>query len=83
MRWVSIEPLTRGILYYTQNAPEKKEAVFPSISAFLCPLPAKIHAGEGLAQVVFFESDEPCEISYAKRTGKYQNQTGITLPKTK
>jgi dCTP deaminase len=47
------------------------------------PLPAKIYAGEGLAQVLFFESDEPCETSYAQRAGKYQNQTGITLPKTK
>lgn len=45
------------------------------------PLPAKVYAWEGLAQVLFFESDEPCEISYADRKGKYQNQSGITLPK--
>ena len=45
------------------------------------PLPAKIYAFEGLAQVVFFEG-EPCEVSYADRAGKYMNQKGITLPKT-
>jgi dCTP deaminase len=45
------------------------------------PLPAKIYAGEGLAQVLFFESDTPCNTSYAERKGKYQNQKEITLPK--
>ena len=45
------------------------------------PLPAKIYAHEGLAQVLFFESDSPCEISYGDRKGKYQGQTGITIPK--
>ena len=45
------------------------------------PLPAKVYAGEGLAQVLFFESDAPCRTSYADRGGKYQNQSGITLPK--
>jgi len=45
------------------------------------PLPAKIYANEGIAQVLFFESDEPCEVSYADRGGKYQRQTGVTLPK--
>lgn len=45
------------------------------------PLPAKIYAGEGIAQVLFFESDEPCETSYADRNGKYQGQEGLTLPK--
>ncbi|MCK4265551.1 dCTP deaminase [Candidatus Babeliales bacterium] len=44
------------------------------------PLPAKIYANEGLAQVVFFESSEECEISYADRKGKYMKQVGITLP---
>jgi dCTP deaminase len=44
------------------------------------PLPAKIYAGEGIAQVIFFQGEEP-EISYADRKGKYQKQTGITLPK--
>ncbi len=45
------------------------------------PLPAKIYANEGIAQVLFFESDEVCEVSYADRKGKYQAQTGVTLPK--
>ncbi|HXN06159.1 MAG TPA: dCTP deaminase [Nitrospiria bacterium] len=45
------------------------------------PLPAKIYANEGLAQVLFFESDEACEFSYADKKGKYQSQTGVTLPK--
>jgi deoxycytidine triphosphate deaminase len=46
------------------------------------PLPAKIYAGEGCAQVLFFESDEICEVSYKDRGGKYQGQRGVTLPKT-
>ncbi len=45
------------------------------------PLPAKIYANEGVAQVVFFESDEDCKVSYRDRGGKYQGQTGVTLPK--
>ncbi len=45
------------------------------------PLPAKIYANEGIAQVVFFQSDEPCEVSYADRRGKYQAQVEVTLPK--
>jgi dCTP deaminase len=45
-------------------------------------LPAKIYAGEGVAQMLFFESDEVCETSYADRGGKYQGQTGVTLPRT-
>jgi len=45
------------------------------------PLPAKIYANEGIAQVLFFESDEECEVSYADKKGKYQAQKEITLPK--
>lgn len=45
------------------------------------PLPAKIYANEGLCQILFFESDEVCEVSYKDRKGKYQAQTGIVLPK--
>lgn len=44
------------------------------------PLPAKIYANEGLAQVLFFRANEVCETSYADRRGKYQKQSGITLP---
>ena len=46
------------------------------------PLPAKIYANEGVAQVLFLESDEVCETSYKDRGGKYQGQQGVTLPKT-
>ncbi len=45
------------------------------------PLPAKIYANEGIAQVLFFESDEPCETSYADKKGKYQAQQSLTLPR--
>jgi len=46
------------------------------------PLPAKIYANEGVAQMIFFESEDVCEVSYADRAGKYQGQRGVTLPKT-
>ena len=46
------------------------------------PLPARIYAHEGCAQVIFIESDEVCETSYKDRGGKYQGQTGVTLPRT-
>lgn len=45
------------------------------------PLPAKIYANEGVAQVLFLGADETCEVSYRDRGGKYQGQTGVTLPK--
>lgn len=45
------------------------------------PLPAKVYANEGIAQVLFFEGDEECETSYADKKGKYQGQTGVTLPR--
>ena len=45
------------------------------------PLPAKIYSNEGIAQVLFFEANEECEVSYADKKGKYQGQRGITLPK--
>ena len=45
------------------------------------PLPAKIYANEGVAQFLFLESDEVCEVSYLDRAGKYQGQRGVTLPK--
>ena len=44
------------------------------------PLPAKIYANEGVAQIIFLESDEDCEVSYKDRSGKYQGQTGIRIP---
>jgi dCTP deaminase len=45
------------------------------------PLPAKIYSNEGVAQMLFFQSDEQCETSYADKGGKYQGQEGVTLPK--
>lgn len=45
------------------------------------PLPAKIYSNEGIAQVLFLEGDEPCEVSYKDKNGKYQKQRGITLPR--
>jgi dCTP deaminase len=45
------------------------------------PLPARIYANEGIAQVVFFRADEPCEVSYRDKQGKYQGQRDITLPR--
>jgi dCTP deaminase len=45
------------------------------------PLPAKIYANEGIAQVLFFQSDEPCEVSYGDKKGKYQAQREVTLPR--
>lgn len=46
------------------------------------PLPAKIYANEGACQLLFFKGNEPCEVSYADRKGKYMKQTGVTLPKS-
>jgi len=45
------------------------------------PLPAKVYANEGISQVLFFQSDEPCEVSYADKKGKYQKQQRLTLPR--
>ena len=45
------------------------------------PLPAKIYSNEGIAQVIFLESEQVCEVSYADRGGKYQYQRGITIPR--
>ena len=45
------------------------------------PLPARVYSNEGIAQVIFFEADEGCEVSYADRRGKYQKQDRLTLPK--
>jgi dCTP deaminase len=45
------------------------------------PLPARVYANEGIAQVLFFQSDEVCEVSYADKKGKYQGQQGLTLPR--
>lgn len=68
------------IVNITPFEPEWEGVVTLEISN-TTPLPAKIYSNEGLAQVLFFEADEECEISYADKKGKYQTQSGITLPR--
>ena len=68
------------ILNVTPFEPEWEGYVTLEISN-TTPLPAKIYANEGIAQVIFLEGDQQCEVSYADRKGKYNKQTGITLPK--
>jgi len=68
------------IVNVTPFEPEWEGTVTLEISN-TTPLPAKIYANEGIAQVLFFQSDEPCEMSYADKKGKYQAQRGVTLPK--
>ncbi|MFY7842427.1 MAG: dCTP deaminase [Rhabdochlamydiaceae bacterium] len=69
------------IVNVTPFEPEWEGTVTLEISN-TTPLPAKIYANEGLAQVIFLASDEVCEVSYADRNGKYMKQSHITLPKT-
>ena len=68
------------IVNVTPFEPEWEGTVTLEISN-TTPLPAKIYANEGIAQVLFFQGDEPCEVSYADKKGKYQKQRGVTLPK--
>jgi dCTP deaminase len=68
------------IVNVTPLEPEWKGKVTIEISN-TTPLPAKVYANEGIAQFVFFKADEVCEVSYADKAGKYQNQGGLTLPK--
>ena len=68
------------IVNVTPFEPEWEGTVTLEISN-TTPLPAKIYANEGIAQVLFFQSDEVCERSYADKSGKYLKQRGVTLPK--
>ena len=68
------------IVNVTPFEPEWEGTVTLEISN-TTPLPAKIYANEGIAQVLFFQSDEQCERSYADKKGKYLKQQGVTLPK--
>jgi dCTP deaminase len=68
------------IVNVTPFEPEWEGTVTLEISN-TTPLPAKIYANEGIAQVLFFQSDEVCEVSYKDKAGKYQAQRGVTLPK--
>jgi dCTP deaminase len=69
------------IVNVTPFEPEWEGTVTLEISN-TTPLPAKIYANEGLAQVLFFQGDEPCEVSYADKKGKYLKQRGVTLPRS-
>lgn len=68
------------IVNVTPLEPEWRGKVTLEISN-TTPLPAKVYANEGIAQLVFLKGDEVCETSYADKAGKYQNQGGLTLPK--
>jgi dCTP deaminase len=68
------------IVNVTPFEPEWEGTVTLEISN-TTPLPARIYANEGIAQVLFFQSDEPCERSYADKKGKYLRQKGVTLPR--
>jgi dCTP deaminase len=68
------------IVNVTPFEPEWEGTVTLEISN-TTPLPAKIYSNEGIAQVLFFQSDEVCERSYADKHGKYLKQQGVTLPK--
>jgi len=67
------------IVNVTPLEPEWRGKVTIEISN-TTPLPAKVYAGEGIAQVLFLAADEVCRISYADKKGKYQDQPGLTLP---
>ena len=67
------------IVNVTPLEPEWRGKVTIEISN-TTPLPAKVYAGEGIAQVLFFRADAPCRTSYADKKGKYQDQSGLTLP---
>ncbi len=68
------------IVNVTPLEPEWRGKVTIEISN-TTPLPAKIYANEGIAQMIFLRGDQVCEVSYADKKGKYQNQTGLVLPK--
>jgi dCTP deaminase len=68
------------IVNVTPLEPEWRGKVTLEISN-TTPLPARVYANEGVAQLVFLKADKPCEKSYADKSGKYQDQGGLTLPK--
>lgn len=70
-----------GVLIPTTVLEAGWEGIITLEISNVTPLPAKIYANEGIAQILFFEGDEACDISYADRGGKYQNQKGVVLPR--
>lgn len=67
------------IVNVTPLEPEWRGKVTIEISN-TTPLPAKIYAGEGIAQIVFYKAEAVCQVSYSDKRGKYQDQAGLTLP---
>jgi dCTP deaminase len=70
-----------GVLIPTTVLEAGWEGVITLEIGNVTPLPAKVYANEGIAQVLFFEGDSPPDVSYADRQGKYQNQKGVVLPR--
>ena len=70
-----------GVLIPTTVLEAGWEGVITLEIGNVTPLPAKVYANEGIAQVLFFEGDDPPAVSYAERAGKYQRQTGVVLPR--
>ena len=70
-----------GVLIPTTVLEAGWEGIITLEISNVTPLPAKIYANEGIAQILFFEGDGPCDVSYAERAGKYQNQKGVVLPR--
>jgi dCTP deaminase len=70
-----------GVLIPTTVLEAGWEGIITLEISNVTPLPAKIYANEGIAQVLFFEGDEPCDVSYGDRKGKYQHQKGVVLPR--
>src|SRR5258705_305849 len=79
-RWIRKMALEHKMIEPFEDRQVREGVVTLEISN-TTPLPAKIYANEGLCQVLFFESDEECEISYKDKKGKYQAQQGIVLPR--
>jgi dCTP deaminase len=70
-----------GVLIPTTVLEAGWEGIITLEISNVTPLPARIYANEGIAQVLFFEGDEPCSTSYADRSGKYHGQEGVVLPR--
>ncbi|HOA22722.1 MAG TPA: dCTP deaminase [Aggregatilineales bacterium] len=70
-----------GVLIPTTVLEAGWEGIITLEISNVTPLPARIYANEGIAQVLFFEGDEECAVSYADRRGKYQGQQGLVLPR--
>lgn len=70
-----------GVLIPTTVLEAGWEGIITLEISNVTPLPARIYANEGIAQILFFEGDEQCDVSYADRKGKYQHQQGVVLPR--